>query len=290
MAIDHGSETQFSSGAAVVRATPDDDSALTLHAAARVAGLSESTMRRLVRDGVVDVIKHGGVLRVSQSTAVELRGGAGLKRGPGVAVRAAERARGELAAECFAKFSAGKALIAIVSELQTTPSAVKALWNEWIDLQEVQRKSVVLTCHHAHRGGECDGAPLANVSLCGFHASHAHHLSEEKLAVLAGREVPTAVRCSSCDTMAPRGVCSACLSAVSIAVEGEGQGRRIVVRAREKVIAIVAATESRELARQLLLESDPPPIDETTTDPPIPRGVADILTRMQIEIDAERTE
>lgn len=292
MAIANGSEDSFSPGAAVVHVAPDDD-ALTLRNAARVAGVSESTIRRLAADGVIDVIKDGGSLRVSQSTVLELRAGGGLKRGPGIAVREAERARGALASECFTHFNAGKPLIEIVRELHTTPAAVKMLWNEWIDLQETERKSVVLKCHHEHRGGECDGPPLASVSMCGFHAGRAHHLSEEKMAILAGREIPTALHCSSCDTMAARGVCATCLTAVSIAVEGEGKGRRLVVRAGQKVIAIVAADKSRELARQLL-ESDPPPIDVTTpdriTESSTSSGVADILTRMQLEIAAERTE
>lgn len=278
---------------ALVLSPPPGDDALPLRAAAKAAHISESTLRRLVQDGAVDVVRgQGGSIRISQSTVVELRSGA-IRRGPpSIAGREADRARGELAAGCFTRFNAGKDLIAIVEELHASPAAVKALWTEWIDLQETQRKSIVLRCHHANRGGECDGAPLANVSMCGRHAARAHHLTDEQAAILSGREIATALHCSSCDTMAARGVCSACMSAVTIMVEGAGAGRRLVVRTRGgKVIAIGAATESRALARQLLVETDPPPIDVTTADPPMSVvSAADILAHLQLEIEAERTE
>ena len=235
-------------------------------------------------------VNNGGKLMLTQATVLEIRNGSPLKRGPTLAAREADRARGEVASEAFARFAKGAELVDVVREMHQDPDVVERLWTRWVALQETQRKSIVLTCHHEHRGGECDGPPLASVSMCRHHASRARHLTDEQAAILAGREVPTAVHCTACDMMASRGVCSSCVSAVTIVVEGAGTGRRLVVRAGQKVIAIVAADKSRKLARELI-ESDPPPIVVTTPDPSMPVvSAADILAHLQLEIEAERTD
>ncbi|MGO9837040.1 MAG: hypothetical protein ACLP1X_22820, partial [Polyangiaceae bacterium] len=111
--------------------SPDGD-ALPLRAAARAAGVSESTLRRLVQDGAIEAIRDaGGTLRVTQSTVLELRTGGGLKRGPSLSVREAERARGALAAQVFALLRSKAAPDEIVERLETDPATVRALCEEW---------------------------------------------------------------------------------------------------------------------------------------------------------------
>lgn len=116
-------------------ASPDADM-LPLRAAARVAGVSESTLRRLVADGAVEAVKQGGSLRVATSTIVELKsGGTALRRAPSLGVREAERARGALAAKCFRLFASAVALEDIVLELEVDPDLVVALHGKWLAMR-----------------------------------------------------------------------------------------------------------------------------------------------------------
>ncbi len=116
--------------------SPDGD-ALPLRAAARAAGVSESTLRRLVQDGAIETIRDaGGTLRVTQSTVLELRTGGALRRGPGISVREAERARGALAAQCFRLFQAAVPLEDVVTQLEADPDVVVTLHQKWLAIRE----------------------------------------------------------------------------------------------------------------------------------------------------------
>jgi hypothetical protein len=126
--------SQESTASALV-VSPEGD-ALPLRAAARAAGVSESTLRRLVQDGAVEAVRDGGSLKVTQATVVELRAGGALKRGPSISVREAERARGALAARCFLLFQAAVPLEDVVTQLEADPDVVVALHQKWIAMRE----------------------------------------------------------------------------------------------------------------------------------------------------------
>ena len=215
-----------------------DRAMMPLHAAARAAGLSEATMRRLVRDGLVEAVREGRTLQITQATVLELKAGGGLKRGPSINMRETERARGELASLCFARFREGKPLVEIVEELQATPSAVKVLWNEWRDLQEAERRAIRLECFHAGHNDECDGLPQPHIGLCSRHAAQSRILTAEQKAVLAGQDVPEASKCKACGEFAIACVCADCLTLYTvITVEGEDDNKKLVVRVRDQIIA-----------------------------------------------------
>lgn len=217
---------------------PPDSAMMPLHAAARAAGLSEATMRRLVRDGLVEAVREGRTLQITQATVLELKAGGGLKRGPSVSMREAERARGELASMCFARFREGKPLIEIVEELQATPAAVKILWNEWRDLQESERRAVRLECLHNGHADGCDGPPQPHIGLCSRHAAQSRILTAEQKAILRGQNIPDASKCTACSEFALECICTACLALyIVITIEGEPSDRRIVVRVRDQIIA-----------------------------------------------------
>ncbi len=229
---------------------------LALPAAAKAAGVSESTLRRLVRDGLVDAIRDGHKIRLTQATVLELQTGAGLKRGPSISMREAERSRSDLAAECFVRFREGKSLISIVEELKALPAVVKSLWNEWLDLQSSQRRAIRLECLHAGHADGCDSPPQPHIGLCSRHAAQSRILTSEQKAVLQGREIPKAAHCKACDEFATECVCANCLALYTvITVEGDSHDRRVVVRVRDQV---VASEPAGGIANQLgLIASSP---------------------------------
>lgn len=128
----HAAENQ-----ALTVATPEGD-ALPLRAAARAAGLSESTLRRLVADGLVEAVRDaGGTMRVTSSTVLELRTGGVRRRGPSVGAREAERARGALAAQVFALLRSAVPLDQIVEQLECDPAVLRALVDEYVRCREI---------------------------------------------------------------------------------------------------------------------------------------------------------
>ena len=218
--------------------TVEGETSFPIRVAAREAGVAENTLRRLIQDGLIDAVRDGGGLRVTQSTVLELKSGA-LRRGPGtrspsLGARESDRARGELAATCFGLFREGKPLISIVEELQVPPTTLRVIWNEWRELQDIERHAVRLECLHKGHG-ECDGPPQPNIGLCGRHGARTRILTQEQDAILRGREIPKAFHCKACDELAADGVCWACLEGyVIVTVEGD----KLVVRVRDQVIAI----------------------------------------------------
>jgi hypothetical protein len=84
--------------------------------------------------------------------------------------------------------------------------------------------------------------------LCLHHAEASRPLTPEQIATLDGAAIPTAVTCSSCGKMAARGLCSRCVSSLSISVEGG----RLAIRSGKDVIAIVPLEASRTIAKTLL--------------------------------------
>jgi hypothetical protein len=150
-----------------------------------------------------------------------------------------------------------------VQRLRIDPRVIDELWDRWIGLQKKQRESVALRC--LHHGTDCRGSLLPYTAVCDHHAARSRVLTQEQVAVLQGQEIPTAIACQCCGQTAGRGLCSSCASSLTVVVEGEGPGRRIVVRAHGEVIAIVGAKPSRELAHQLLQEADPITTESETT-------------------------
>lgn len=284
--------------------SPGDVSAiemLPLKRAAKVAGVSETTLRRLIDDGAVEAIRQGGALRISQSTVLELRTG-GLKRGAhvGVAVRETDRIRGETAADAFERFAKGEQLVDVVRELRQDPDVIERLWDRWVALQQKQRAAFdhekLLKCKHEHCGEGCDGPVRVDIGLCHYHQARTHFVpdgwrpvSPEAQAVLDGREIPTALHCTECDEMSARGVCSTCASkATTLTLEGEDEGRHFIARRGDKVIMILSATQSLGLARQLL--EKPPQAQPEGTAPPAPPPV-DVGTMFaDAGVDAARLE
>ncbi len=220
---------------------------LSIRAAAKAAGLSESTLRRAIADGLVAAERQGATVRLTQQTVLELRTGTGIKRqGPSLAAREADAQRGEVAANAFSMFANGAQLIEVVQELRQDPDVVDRLWHKWIALQETYMRSVAPRCLHA--GPDCEGAPRPDAMLCLHHAEASRPLSPEQIAMLDGAAIPTAVKCSSCGKMAGRGMCSRCVSSLSVSVEGG----RIAIRSGKDVLAIVPLEASRTIAKSVL--------------------------------------
>ncbi len=252
---------------ALVPSPPPGDDALPLRAAAKAAHISESTLRRLVQDGAVDVVRgQGGSIRISQSTVVELRSGA-IRRGPpSIAGREAERARGELAKDAFALFARGGQLIDIVQQLAVDPDVVERLWARWVALQDLQRKTNLLSCMFEHHHTvQCDGRPMAQVSLCDAHASRVRVLSEQDsltLSMLRRGETPMAVPCGACGNAIETGTCAKCSDA---AVSFKFADGWVLVMAGKRELTRLSRAQLLSYARTLEPQRGPPAAPEITS-------------------------
>jgi len=251
----------------------EDGSYLNVHTAARVAGVSESTLRRLIADGFLDVVREGprAKILIARKTAMAIRmgGTAGLKRAPTLPAREEQQARGDLARACFEKFASGMALARVVQELAVDPTLVKLLWTQWLDIQDTERRSDPPRC--VFHGSRCAGVVARRVGLCEWHAPRARMLSEEQEAVLAGQTIPMGLHCAECGKLAGAGLCTACISNPTYVVEPG----RVVVKARGRVLLnlsratlAVCLEQLDELAKP---KAPPPPTTlEVPTAPTVP--------------------
>jgi hypothetical protein len=225
---------------------------LPIRAAAKAAGISESSLRRLVQDGVIEAVRQGGSLHVTHATVVELRSG-GRKRGPSPGLRALQADRGETAAECFKRFRAGVPLTAIVEEIAVDPLIVEGLWNKWRHLESTQFKASPPQCVLEGHGHIDCTALTPTAGLCSAHASRARILSREEEATLhamrTGKEIAKAVCCDVCGDMAAHGVCNGCMRAETRVTVEKGL---LTVRIGTREIAILSIVESTALAQQVL--------------------------------------
>lgn len=265
-------------------ASPEDD-LLPLRLAAEEAGIAEPTLRRYVQQGRVQIFKRQGIQHVTRASMISLRT-AGIVRPPGPAVLSFEHVRGETAAECFRRFRANESLVEIVEALKVDPAVVEGLWYKWKHLQKIQLDGMTRCMLEHHGGIECDGLPTAQTGLCGRHAARARILTNEEEATLhamrTGQEIAKAVCCVSCGQMATRGMCSGCLSKITVAVENGV----FVVRAADRQVKVMQLNEIRQMIKgkpsprggeqitatpnELATPVDPPaPIDPPTADGPL---------------------
>jgi hypothetical protein len=242
------SAKQENSASAAIDPNDRPESALvTLRTAARDAGISESTLRRLVHEGVVPSVRRDGALHITQASIVELRTGA-RKRGPSIGLRVQDQERGTTAASCFKRFHDGESLASIVMALEVDPAIVEGLWYKWKHLHEIETKGPARCMLEHHGGFECDGLPTAQTGLCATHAARARILSNEEDATLhairTGQEISTAVCCVTCGKMADRGVCTHCLASNgSVSVENGS----LLFRIGERIVKLVPAEEMKRL-------------------------------------------
>ena len=246
-----------------------DGDALPVRAAARAAGMSESSVRRLIADGLVTAVRDaGGSLRLTQSTIVELRSGGGRTRGPSIGVRTAEAARGEIAAQAFELFEGGAQLVEVVHKLRQDPDVVERLWARWVALQDIQRKTILLSCMFEHHPTvRCNGRPMAQVSLCDAHASRVRVLSEQDsvtLSMLRRGETPMAVACAACGNAIESGTCAKCSAApISFSISEDGWLR---VLAGKREVTRLSRAQLVSFAKSL----DPQPEPEATPVETVP--------------------
>ncbi len=224
---------------------------LMIAEAAKLAGMGPATLRMMIDQDRVRVVRNSdGVMCVPRSVTLDLcdgrwRGGKGLApfeldKKKEESVRG-ETTRGAVAAAAFDRFAKGMSLVDVVRELRQEPDVIEVLWKKWIGLQEMQRRTSAPDC--LHHGARCSGAIEDRIGLCGYHAARSRILTEEQELSLKGQTIPTAVHCVACSSIADRGVCSKCVRATTIRIEGEGAGRRVVARAGNHTLAIVLLSQ-----------------------------------------------
>jgi hypothetical protein len=229
---------------------------LTVAEVAILWGASQATVDRERRAGNLRAVKKGQGYLYERAEAMKV---GEIRKAPAAAVQR-EQHEGDRDARVFEAFEEGLNVTGVVVREHVAVPIVMRLYEVW----EQSRKRARTVCLHEHNGGDCDGPPQSGIGLCNHHAARSRILRDEEALVLRGETVPVALHCQACGIMAPRGVCSTCMAAVTVLVEGEGQGRRLVVRAGQRVVAIVAAERARELARQLLeRKGDEAPSAET---------------------------
>jgi len=168
---------------------------------------------------------------------------------------------GDRDARVFAAFNDGCNIAETVVLEHIAVGTVARLHADWM----TACASKTPVCVH-HNSGDCSGAPQMTSALCAFHASRTQILTEAQRLLIGGKSIPTALQCDTCHKATARGLCTTCLSVIHTTVEGVGLGRRLVMRVRDKVIAIIPAERARALARELLAEELI--INEKITVPP----------------------
>lgn len=214
---------------------------LTTEQAARALGISPPTLNRERYAGRLKAIPHGHGFAYRRTEILEI---GELRRKASVAVER-ERYEGERDARVFAAFTDGLTVDAAVIREQVAVTIVFRLRELWDRAHAAAQKAAI--CLHEHHGGECDGPVQTQVGLCGYHAARSRILTEEQALLLSGREIPTALHCQACSAVAARGICSSCMAAVTVEIEGEDEGRRLIVRTKTHILAIVGASRLKEL-------------------------------------------
>lgn len=102
---------------------------LRVHAAAHAAGISESTLRRAIQDGVVRGITRGGALCVERREILEIKGKLLKRIAPSIGIKEAQD--GEEAADVFSRLDRCQSIGSIVQEMKITPQKVLALFDQW---------------------------------------------------------------------------------------------------------------------------------------------------------------
>ena len=215
------------------------------------------------------------------------------KRGPGPRIRASKSVVGDIAADCYERFTRGLDQNTIVQELRIDPRLVDQLWKQWWRAREEFQRSPQAVCVLGHRG-PCSGPPSLAAMLCASHAEQATVMSSEEAAVLKDRVIPTALCCQACDSMADQGVCAACLSTVGVAMEDGA----LVVRAGRRVIKVVDGDElaallptpkpigssTRPRGARPAAATPPPPVDLLGLEPRIPRSAFDLIAEAKAAV------
>jgi hypothetical protein len=231
------------------RSTPqtgdDEEVLLTAQEVAKLWGTSETAVNRDRQMGRLIGIKQGQCYVYQRAEVMRV---AATRKAPPAAVQR-EQHEGERDGRVLAAFEDGLTLSQTVVRERVAVPIVTRLYEIW----EQSRKRNHVVCLHEPKGG-CDSAPQPSIGLCRFHSARSRILTAEEMLVLSREPIPTAIHCQACGTMAPRGVCSTCITAITAQVEGEGAGLKIVLRAGTRLIAIIGADRARELARQLLVK------------------------------------
>jgi len=207
--------------------------------------VSETTVERERKDGRLAATRVGNAYRYRRADALAV----GAARHIPVVAHQRETFEGDRDARVFAAFNDGCNIAEAVVREHVAVGTVARLHVAWTDAQA----SKTAVCLHRNHGN-CSGAPQMSTALCGHHAARTRILTPEQTLLLSGQEIPTAVQCDVCHKTAARGTCASCLAVIHTTVEGEGLGRRLVMRIRDKVIAIIPNERARVLARELLVD------------------------------------
>lgn len=251
--------------------TQSGEDLLTVSEVAKLWKVSETTVERERKDGNLPATKQGNAYRYRRSDALIV----GAGRHVPVAANQRDTYEGDRDARVFAAFNDGCSVDETVVRERIAVGTVARLHAAWMEA----RASKIAPClHHGH--GDCSGAPQPNTALCGFHAARTELLSDEQRLLLRGQVIPTAMQCGACHKTTAHGVCDTCLFAIRMDVEGEGRGRRIVLRIRDKIVGIIANEKAKMLARDILVEDAVIPIvpfpdvpsKPRVTDRPLPEG------------------
>jgi hypothetical protein len=159
------------------------DRLVTRSQAARMLGMSTSTLRRRVEHHVL-------------SPRVDGRGVHLFDLGEVMALRAtrSERDAGAVSAEAFKRFKAGEELEDVASAMELTGPEVCTLYEQWISVRELSRKWVMLPRADVERVGDALGIGTSSSAEVAEILRVAGHLVAQRACACGS--VPTV--CASC--------------------------------------------------------------------------------------------
>lgn len=156
---------------------------LSIPEAAELINVPSATVWHAVKTGVLPSYKRGRAIYIARRDVLQVA--AQLQRRDTAPAKAVA---GELAGECFERFTQGQDPVTIVRELRQDPAVVDRLWDQWRALKEKFLQTRPAPCVLAHKG-PCSGPPSLNAMLCAGHAEHATVLTEnEELALRVSTE------------------------------------------------------------------------------------------------------
>jgi hypothetical protein len=224
----YGDASPASEATAALVSVADERSALTTPQAAERLGRSLAWVKRHARElgghieaGVwrfpPDVIAQVAIERETSTIRQKIT----FAAGPG----GRDFNVGPRSAAVLERLERGEQTVRIAIELQEAPDFVLKVREQWVRAHVADRERVILTCRACSRPSD------PQCGYCLDCAPHMARLSEEQRRVLAGQEVPTAIRCS-CGRVVDEGVCTTCVEGITAAVEGGA----VVVRAGTRVL------------------------------------------------------
>lgn len=271
------------------------DGWITTEDVAAAWGVSRATIDRERAAGNLHGKAHGSGYIFLRDEALTV--GAARKTPTGIAAK--EQADGERDARVFAAFQDGLSINAVVVRERVAVGIVMRLHEAWRQGREMEGRSV--ECLHRHSDVACEGVPELHNMLCDAHAARSRILNEEELLLLNNQTIPTALHCAACDGLAASGVCARCLTGLTVTLEGEAPGCRIVVRARNKILAIVDAIKTREMGQKIIGIARQVPMPDTApgegpvvvkSDRPLPEGeaLADLIRDLNLKMTNLKSE